>query len=541
MIKTEKKLSYKVFSVIVLILGVVSPFYLMHYGINFSDEPYQIMNAMDYLQNPSTILSAYIYNLIGKCCGFSLLSMRTITVIISIVTLFIPILYFYNKHRNIWDTICVGGMALFFMSAIQLKTILVGWDILSNLFIALSTIIMLFIVKGRKLIVGYLLLGVFVALAILSRFPNAVLIPIVMCVICVNNETINIKLKYTILFFISMCITMYLVIIYIYVDLNSYIIAWQEWGVSNGHEFIGLLKIYIKDIIPYICFMGIIIMAYLSLYLLIQIGGNLRYSKGRYLVMVFWTSLFLLILYQYEHLNIMTNNLYTSLYLLIMLYILYKNLIGENSKIVKKILLVVFLCSIVPAVGSNTGWFKMANISSIIYLLTLFLPYITKIIKDTLIILLVTLFVFFPYNKIKKLFNDEGLSKTTALLDVPFLNGIYTTDENKELLNYVYEKECNSTTNDVLFVGFGRQMFEYILDCRAHYARHDFFGILEDEKYISSTKKYLDRISTIKRVYVINRSHLYYNTPMDDMLNEIGFKLIKREYCYREYERTNVQ
>ncbi|MBE6319267.1 MAG: hypothetical protein E7081_09900 [Bacteroidales bacterium] len=100
MIKTEKNLSYKVFSVIVLILGVVSPFYLMHYGINFSDEPYQIMNAMDYLQNPSTILSAYIYNLIGKCCGFSLLSMRTITVIISIVTLFIPI---YGRENEVYN------------------------------------------------------------------------------------------------------------------------------------------------------------------------------------------------------------------------------------------------------------------------------------------------------------------------------------------------------------------------------------------------------------------------------------------------------
>ena len=61
MIKTTRNLTYKFFSVIVLILGVVSPFYLMRYGINFSDEPYQIMSAMDYSQNPSTILSAYIY------------------------------------------------------------------------------------------------------------------------------------------------------------------------------------------------------------------------------------------------------------------------------------------------------------------------------------------------------------------------------------------------------------------------------------------------------------------------------------------------
>lgn len=538
MIKTTRDLTYKFFSVIVLILGVVSPFYLMRYGINFSDEPYQIMSAMDYLQNPSTILSAYIYNLIGQCCDFSLLSMRAITAIISIITLLIPLLYFYNKRRNIWDTLCVGGIALFLMSAIQLKTILVGWDILSNLFIALSTIILLYIVEAKRLVAGYLLLGFFVALAIMSRIPNVVLIPIVLCVICINSEAINNKLKDVISFVISMCVTMLFVIIYLYGDINSYIIAWQEWGVSNGHDFLDLLKIYLKDIVPYICLMGIIIMIYLSLYYLKQIGGNLKYTKVKYLVMAFWSSLLLLILYQYESLNIVTSNIYTSIYILIALYILYKNQIGENSKTIKKILFVVFLCSLVSAIGSNTGWFKVAHIPSIICLLTLFLPYVTKTIKDTLTILLVALFLFLPYSKIRESFFDKGLSKTTAQLSVPYLNGIYTTNENKDLLNYVYEKERNSTAEDVLFVGFGRQMFEYILDCRAHYARQDFYGILEDEKYISSTKEYLSRVSTIKRVYVVNRNYLYYNTPMDDMLNEIGFKLKKRENCYREYEKN---
>ena len=538
MIKTTRNLTYKFFSVIVLILGVVSPFYLMRYGINFSDEPYQIMSAMDYLQNPSTILSAYIYNLIGQCCDFSLLSMRAITAIISIITLLIPLLYFYNKRRNIWDTLCVGGIALFLMSAIQQKTILVGWDILSNLFIALSTIILLYIVEAKRLVAGYLLLGFFVALAIMSRIPNVVLIPIVLCVICINSEAINNKLKDVISFFISVCVTMLFVIIYLYGDINSYIIAWQEWGVSNGHDFLDLLKIYLKDIVPYICLMGIIIMIYLSLYYLKQIRGNLKYTKVKYLVMAFWSSLLLLILYQYESLNIVTSNIYTSIYILIALYILYKNQIGENSKTIKKILFVVFLCSLVSAIGSNTGWFKVAHIPSIICLLTLFLPYVTKTIKDTLTILLVALFLFLPYSKIRESFFDKGLSKTTAQLSEPYLNGIYTTNENKDLLNYVYEKERNSTAEDVLFVGFGRQMFEYILDCRAHYARQDFYGILEDEKYISSTKEYLSRVSTIKRVYVVNRNYLYYNTPMDDMLNEIGFKLKKRENCYREYEKN---
>ena len=538
MIKTTRNLTYKFFSVIVLILGVVSPFYLMRYGINFSDEPYQIMSAMDYLQNPSTILSAYIYNLIGQCCDFSLLSMRAITAIISIITLLIPLLYFYNKRRNIWDTLCVGGIALFLMSAIQQKTILVGWDILSNLFIALSTIILLYIVEAKRLVAGYLLLVFFVALAIMSRIPNVVLIPIVLCVICINSGAINNKLKDVISFVISMCVTMLFVIIYLYGDINSYIIAWQEWGVSNGHDFLDLLKIYLKDIVPYICLMGIIIMIYLSLYYLKQIGGNLKYTKVKYLVMAFWSSLLLLILYQYESLNIVTSNIYTSIYILIALYILYKNQIGENSKTIKKILFVVFLCSLVSAIGSNTGWFKVAHIPSIICLLTLFLPYITKTIKDTLTILLVALFLFLPYSKIRESFFDKGLSKTTAQLSEPYLNGIYTTNENKDLLNYVYEKERNSTAEDVLFVGFGRQMFEYILDCRAHYARQDFYGILEDEKYISSTKEYLSRVSTIKRVYVVNRNYLYYNTPMDDMLNEIGFKLMKRENCYREYEKN---
>ena len=50
--RVERKYIYnKYLSVLVLFLGVAAPIFLMRYSINFSDEPYQILNAMYRAQN----------------------------------------------------------------------------------------------------------------------------------------------------------------------------------------------------------------------------------------------------------------------------------------------------------------------------------------------------------------------------------------------------------------------------------------------------------------------------------------------------------
>ena len=137
------------------------------------------------------------------------------------------------------------------------------------------------------------------------------------------------------------------------------------------------------------------------------------------------------------------------------------------------------------------------------------------------------------------MFFDEGLAQCTECLDLPNLKGIYTTPANEEILKTVLEKEKDSSAQDVLFVGFGRQLFEYMLNCRADYAPHDFFGTIEDENYISATKKYLEKNSTIKRVYIVNRLYMYYSN-MDTMLVELGYSLTDEQSCYRIYEKTNL-
>lgn len=129
----RKKIYYQFLSELVLLLGIAIPFFLMRYSINFSDEPYQILNAMDYHQNPATIFSTYIYHLLGEICGYRLLTMRAFMAIFSIITVFVPTLYFYFNRRNVLEAMIVGGLALLLLSIIQQKSTLVGWDILSNL------------------------------------------------------------------------------------------------------------------------------------------------------------------------------------------------------------------------------------------------------------------------------------------------------------------------------------------------------------------------------------------------------------------------
>lgn len=533
----KNSFSYKLISIFVMMVGLFLLFFLMRYSINFSDEPYQIMNAIDYYQNPSTIFSAYIYHIFGNCCGFELLTMRFLMAIIVIITIIVPISYFYFERKNVWEAICVGGFAILLMSGIQQKTTLVGWDIISNLFLCVSTGLMLLYAKCNRSIVVVILLGAFIAMATMSRIPNVVIVPIALwCILLDGGDKLQIK-KNIFAFLLAFVISVLLIIWITYGDVKSYIDAWYEWGVSSEHGLLHMLVIYLKDIRPPLLLMGLYVLLYLSIYAITRYDIRLYSKKRNFLLGAFWVVLLFSLCYEYEHINSFTNNLITSGYLLILIYIWLKSRKNDCFKTIKTELLIVLFCSLVPAIGSNTGWFKVANIVSIVFMMPIFLPIASKTTKQVLLVFLGAILLYFPINKAREMFFDEGLVQCTECLELPNLKGIYTTPENEEILKMVLEKEKDSSAQDVLFVGFGRQLFEYMLDCRANYASHDFFGTIEDENYISATKKYLEKNSTIKRVYIVNRLYMYYSN-MDTMLVELGYSLTDEQSCYRIYEKN---
>ena len=532
----KKESCCKIVSVLFLLLGVSIPFFLMRYSINFSDEPYQILNAMDYSQSPSTIFSAYIYNILGNCFGFELLQMRTMMAIISIATIVIPLIYFYWKRNNVWETMFVGGIALVLLSAVQQRSTLVGWDILSNLFLSASTVIMLIYIERNKSMVILALLGVLVAMATMSRIPNIMLLPIALVTILIDKKYTN-KVRDIIVFFSSVSISVLVIIYWIYGDVNSYIYAWNEWGYTENHNILNLLDMYVSDSISLVCIVGLIVMVYLSLYIITQYDAIKFLHRRKYIVVIIWLLFFIKLLYRYEYINILTNSLYNSIYLLMLMYVWCKNRINIGNSTDNKILLILFMCSLVSAIGSDTGCFKIANVTSMVFLLPKFLPIASKTANNTIAIVVVSILIYFPCNKARELFRDEGLVQSTVKLNLPYISGIYTTPANSEILKEVYEAEKRSSAQDVLFVGFGRQIFEYILDCRANYAHHSFLGILDNEKYVLETKAYLEQNPTINRVYVVNKNNLDY-TLMNMMIEEKGYELCKTTSCYHTYNKV---
>lgn len=329
-----------------------------------------------------------------------------------------------------------------------------------------------------------LLMSIFVALAILSRAPNVVLIPIALAVILFGDDNrYRIKRK-AVLFLVSISLSMLLIVISIYGDINSYIYAWQEWGFTGGHE----LNNYINDSLLLVCVMGLVALVYLSFVAIKRYATRSNSMKLNLIVVLFWLLFFMLLFYKYEQINILTNRLYTAIYLWIIIYVWDKCRGKMNLQIKNKVLLIILLCSIIPSAGSDTGWFKIANVTSVVFLLPMFVATVSKISKTTVMLLLVSILMYSPCSKARELYFDEGLVQATARLNLSYLTGIYTAPANKEILMGVNEKEKHSLSKDVLFVGFGRQLFEYMLNCRAHYAIHDFRGTLGNEEYIFVNK-----------------------------------------------------
>lgn len=95
------------------IIGVLSPFLFLPFSLHWADEPYQMMNAMDYLNNPVAVLSSYFLYLCGDNFGWELLNLRIFESIISSITILISVLYYYVRTKKLISSLyMLGGCSL---------------------------------------------------------------------------------------------------------------------------------------------------------------------------------------------------------------------------------------------------------------------------------------------------------------------------------------------------------------------------------------------------------------------------------------------
>lgn len=527
---------------ILLIIGIVLPFWSILYGINFTDEPYHIMNAIDYKTNPIALLSYFMANIWGKVCGFSIFSLRVFAAIISILTLSISIIYFYKKTKKTSTSFIVFGILSFLFCLKQYY--IFGWDAISDLFLICTTICYL-LYSQKKQYTYLFLLSITSSFLFLSRFPNIVIVPIICFMLFLHfwrKEEKKNRISFAIfLYLVSFSFCTILIIWLIYGDFFIYIQHLKKIESINGHNLSFLVERYFGSILECLKMIGLLLSILLGFYFIniIPLQNKVKCFLKAICLFPFGLYIFL----QNQEYNFLLSYLFTAFLVAAILYIIINQYLDQRHieffTINMSIALLLF--AVIPISGSNTGLYKVMNIYFYPILLCYLPPLKSQTVKQTVVGVFIILLIYFPYNKTKFLYEDAGITDTSACTKLPGITNIYTTPMRAQYLNNVYQdaKTMIQKGNQVLFVGSSRLIFEYMLSCRAQYATLNFWVDLNDEDYVLKTKIFLLSKNNIS-VFVVPEYPEQINPDeeeslMEQMLKSYKYKAIKTNSFYKIY------
>jgi hypothetical protein len=140
------------------------------------DEPYQIINGLDYRNTPLAPLSNLLGNLWGNLVGFEWIKFRYLAYGLNKLSILIGLIYMYSKTKDYWNTLIVGIILFLISTLFPVTQNLYGWDAWTLPLLMVLTVLVLEYIEKRN--IWYIvLIGIISPVVGYCRIPNFVLIP----------------------------------------------------------------------------------------------------------------------------------------------------------------------------------------------------------------------------------------------------------------------------------------------------------------------------------------------------------------------------
>lgn len=446
---------------------VVFGVFFTGFGFDVNDEAYQTMNAMNPLINPQAILASSISNLYGRIFGFSLHSMRILTFILAVVTIASSTLYFY---RRMPERINLAMLLFFTLVATSLcmpvKSRLIGWDCYAVLFTTLSLIAILRIWNGG----GYkqvILLGLTAACAILSRFPDVVIVPVgVVAMFAVRNDGLRHGVSRSVVFLVSMILFMTVILGFIYEgDPMQWIVALRENFVS-GHSVERLIANYIHtgkfELLDCVA---------LCLFLVIVV----RFGRGHGGYVVLALSLFVavvlgVLIMKIDRIHYPVTRMLTSCIIIMLVVYVVKARQFRWRALFQA--LVILGCCVTPMAGSDGGTFKFMNTSTIPLVLILLSSidddFVVSVSRKMTYAVISACAVVMPFYTSRHTVFDGGWLDAVYSVDHVMLHGNTTTESRSRDIRDMIAEGRKVLPDNVMIIGDNNRRFfsEYLWGSR---------------------------------------------------------------------------
>lgn len=183
-VSIKHKTWHYVFMVCFLALGCIAMFLLENYGGPGRDEQFQTLSVREYDISPLGLLVFWIGHKWSDLFGFSMLNLRILASIESLLAVGVTSVYFYRQlHKPMLSCI------VFFLGCILLRTTgfnIYNWDSGTYLFDAISVCLLVSIIRhpsNSKCI----WLGISIALMTLGRLPSGIFLPFSLLLIWISQ------------------------------------------------------------------------------------------------------------------------------------------------------------------------------------------------------------------------------------------------------------------------------------------------------------------------------------------------------------------
>lgn len=514
---TNKPLYYSLLTLSVFFsAGVVFyTFWLQHFTVNLYDMPYQIMNGMYVETCPASILSNVLMHFWGATFGFGFLSMRNCMVTLSLATALASSAYHYHLTRKLPLSIALFGMMIIMTNF----NATFGWDAFTFLFTTLLLVQSLHTQRHPNNLLNYVCLGALSALTFFCRMPNVVSVPMLLFVIWLINRgtSKNKLLRYETTYVATLFIVILILVYVLFGGIQNYIEQWKQYSLINRHSMNLLIMNYMVSLNDFVILFALFFSAMKMVDWCVE-KVALRASSMKNVVYVLFLLFFTLYLFRHLYFNCANDDfLLRQIFIVLFFFVLFCQMMYDKNYWTTAV--IIALLSLIPPAGSNLGLQK----TMALYALPIALAY-ERLTKSQIVIIvsvmMVMALILVPQKR-RDAWYDAGYVKCTTPVNVPLLEGIYTTPENAQFVKNVYNATKDLERHEVLYMGPQSLMFEYLSEYRHAFDVPFFDRNYNDSRYIKAALEYIEE-SDVKYVLALSDSahdsELFLN-----QLEEYGF------------------
>jgi hypothetical protein len=499
-----------VIAALCIAIATLPGLFVAHYGAQPFDEPYQMLNALDYRNTAFAPLSNYFGYLFGSHVGFEWMNFRYLALAFYWVSILMGCVYMWCKTRQYKMFLFFSSVLVLIAGLLRVCQVVYGWDTWT-MPITVLTIILTFEYHDHKkqwMVVAFGLLSATIAML---RLPSIVVVPIFCFVLYLCNEKGK-RLMPIAIYIATTTIALTALIYALYGTLTEFVQCLLSTKIDE-HSPVMFLWTYINGAARIAPLVSTILMGY---YIYMKVLRKWIVA----LVMVYIIAYTMYYRATYYSSNVLDMEL-TIVAIMYGLAYYYNPASDDHKKVYAFALL-----SIVPLIGSNTGFYKFVLLPSIPILAIYLHKHISRSVKQIGLIVLAGFLVYSIIGVCQFSYLDAGILEAKYEFKDGLAKGIKTTPAAGEYIDSVMtDMKPYASGKTLVLRRINEYIFEYLLQSRNDYLRHRFEGVdYNDKEYIDWVRNEID---SSKEPLTI----LYFDEPtaMSDMLEERCSKVLAHD------------